>query len=164
VSIDVIERFEFIEGFTQDQIKILQPLIEEVYFEDNQLIFQQGDRADYLYFVLEGKVSIQFKPEDGPVLNVSEVVEGDVFGWSSALGSACYTSSAICLQGGQFVRIEGSDLKDLCQKYPETGILILNRLAGVIAQRLRGTHQQVVNLLQKGLRDQGEKECSDETG
>jgi CRP-like cAMP-binding protein len=163
VSIDVIESFTFIEGFTQDQIKILQPLIEEIHYQDQQVVFRQGERADYLYFVLEGRVSIQFKPEDGPVLSVSEVVEGDVFGWSSALGSACYTSSAICLEGGRFVRIEGSDLKDLCQKHPETGILILNRLAGVIAQRLRGTHQQVVKLLQKGLKNQGQEECRDET-
>jgi CRP-like cAMP-binding protein len=126
-------------------------LIEDVNYQTDQVIFKQGDRADFLYFVLEGKVSIQFNPDDGPVLCVAEVNEGDVFGWSAALGSECYTSSAVCTERGVFIRMEGQELKKLCQEHPETGILILNRLAGVIAQRLRGTHEKVVELLHQGL-------------
>jgi CRP-like cAMP-binding protein len=148
---DLMDQFALIEGFTKDQIKIFRPLIEDVRYETDQIIFEQGDRADYLYFVLEGKVSIQFNPDDGPVLCVSEVDQGGVFGWSAALGSEHYTSSAICEEGGIFVRMEGEKLKNLCQEHPETGILLLDRLAGVIAQRLKGTHEKVVELLNRGL-------------
>jgi len=148
---ELLDRFALIEGFTENQINLLSPLIDDVNYEADQVIFNQGDRADFLYFVLEGKVSIRFNPEDGPVLTVAQVEQGDVFGWSSAMGSDSYTSSAVCTECGVFVRIEGEELKTLCQEHPETGILILNRLAGVIAQRLRGTHEQVVGLLNRGL-------------
>ena len=151
MSKDLLEQFALIEGFTEDQINILQPLIEDVKYQTGQVIFNQGDQADFLYFVLEGKVSIRFNPEDGPVLSVAEIDRGDVFGWSSALGSESYTSSAVCTECGIFIRMEGKKLKNLCQEHPETGILILNRLAGVIAQRLRGTHEKVVELLHRGL-------------
>jgi CRP-like cAMP-binding protein len=148
---ELLKRFGLIEGFSEDQVEILKPIIEDVRFEADQVIFQQGDLADYLYFVIDGGVSIRFKPDDGPVLNVAEVEQGGVFGWSSALGSQSYTSSAVCTECGLFIRLEGDNLKTLCQEHPETGILILNRLAGVIAQRLRGTHKQVVDLLHRGL-------------
>jgi len=151
MSKDLLEQFALIEGLTEDQINVLQPLIEDVNYQTGQVIFNQGDRANFLYFVLEGKVSIRFNPEDGPVLSVAEVDQGGVFGWSSALGSESYTSSAVCTKGGVFIRMEGDKLKNLCQEHPETGILILNRLAGVIAQRLRGTHEKVVELLHRGL-------------
>ena len=85
------------------------------------------------------------------MLTVSNLEKGGVFGWSSAMGSAQYTSSALCTESGRFIRMEGAELKTLCQEHPETGILILNRLASVIAQRLRGTHEQVVQLLHQGL-------------
>lgn len=147
----LLARFALLEGFPQDQVEILNPIMVDVRFNADQMIFEQGQPADYLYFVINGSVSIRFKPEDGPVLSVADVGEGGVFGWSSALGSACYTSSAICTEEGLFVKIAGEDLKTLCQEHPETGILILNRLAGVIAQRLRGTHEQVVALLHRGL-------------
>ncbi|MCK5794119.1 MAG: Crp/Fnr family transcriptional regulator [Anaerolineales bacterium] len=147
----LLTRFALIEDFSDDQIEALRPIIEDIRFDTDQVIFNQGDPADYLYFVLDGRVSIRFKPEDGPVLTVSEVDRGEVFGWSSALGSHRYTSSAICSECGLFIRLEGEDLKNLCQEHPETGILILNRLAGVIARRLRGTHEQVLALLHRGL-------------
>ncbi|HDN05089.1 MAG TPA: Crp/Fnr family transcriptional regulator [Chloroflexi bacterium] len=150
---ELLTRFALIEDFSDDQIEVLKPIIEDIRFDTDQVIFNQGDPADYLYFVLDGRVSIRFKPEDGPVLMVSEVDRGEVFGWSSALGSHRYTSSAICSECGLFIRLEGEDLKNLCQEHPETGILILNRLAGVIARRLRGTHEQVLALLHRGLND-----------
>lgn len=155
----VLDRFALIEGFSQDQVEVLNPLVSDVRFEAEQVVFSQGDPADYLYFVIDGSVSIQFKPEDGPELSVARVEPGDVFGWSAALGSKCYTSSAICTKSGLFVRIPGESLKKLCEEHPETGILILNRLAGVIAQRLRGTHEQVVALLHQGLNQQKPGGC-----
>jgi len=148
---DLLARFALLEGFPQDQVEILSPIMFKVHFDDGQMVFEQGEKAEYLYFVIDGRVSIRFKPEDGPVLNVANLDDGGVFGWSSAMGSPCYTSTATCTEGGLFVRIAGEDLKTLCQEHPETGILILNRLAGVIAQRLRGTHEQVVSLLQQGI-------------
>lgn len=148
----LLARFALLEDFPKDKVEILDPIMTEVRFNANQTVFEQGDRADYLYFVITGTVSIQFKPEDGPTLSVAELKEGGVFGWSSALGSACYTSSAICTEESLFIRIAGEDLKKLCQEHPETGILILDKLADVIAQRLRGTHEQIVALLQRGLR------------
>jgi len=148
---ELLARFALIEDFSEVQVEVLRPIIEDIRFETDQVIFNQGDPADYLYFVLDGRVSIRFKPEDGPELTVSEVDQGEVFGWSSALGSHRYTSSAICSECGLFIRLEGEDLKNLCQENPETGILILNRLAGVIARRLRGTHEQVLALLHRGL-------------
>jgi len=151
MNTDLLNRFALIEGFTEDQINLLHPLIDDVTFVTDQLIFDQGDQANFLYFILEGKVSIRFNPEDGPVLSVAELDEGDVFGWSAAMGSERYTSGAICTEGGIFIQMEGEGLEKLCQEHPETGILILNRLAGVIAQRLRGTHEKVVELLHQGL-------------
>lgn len=153
-----VDHLSLIGDLSQRQIDLLGPYFEEVRYKTGEVIFTQGAVAKNLYFVVEGKVSIRFKPDDGPVLTVADLETGDVFGWSSAIGSRSYTSSAVCTEGGLFLRLEGSDLKHLCDKYPETGILILDRLAGVIAQRLRGTHSQVMELLQNGLHAVGQKE------
>jgi CRP-like cAMP-binding protein len=147
----LLDRLAFLEGFSAEQVEFLSPFMDHVEYQSGETIFGQGDPADFLYFIIEGRVSIQFKPEDGPVLKVANLEEGGVFGWSSALGSAFYTSSAIAIDEGIYVRLAGEDLKTLCQDHAETGILILNKLAGVIAQRLRSTHEQVVALLQQGL-------------
>jgi hypothetical protein len=50
--------------------------------------------------------------------------------------------------------ISGKDLRELCVSHPETGVLILERLAAVIAERLKNTHEKVVELLWQGVNSQ----------
>lgn len=49
--------------------------------------------------------------------------------------------------------VPGEDLKKFRQNHPETGILILKRLAAVVAERFKSSamHEQVVALLEHAL-------------
>ena len=49
--------------------------------------------------------------------------------------------------------MHGSDLQSLCERYPDTGALILDRLSDLIAERLQHTHPEVVALLENGIRN-----------
>jgi hypothetical protein len=50
------------------------------------------------------------------------------------------------------LRVRGEDLRTLYARHPDTGQQVLERLAAVIAERLRNTHHHVIELLQQGLR------------
>jgi CRP-like cAMP-binding protein len=115
------------------------------------VIFEQGDPAIHLYLIVEGEVNIRFKPDDGPSILVARVKPEGVVGWSAALGSPLYTSSAVCSVDCQMLRVSGRDLRRLCEQHPETGALLLERLAALIAKRLRNTHNHVIALLRQGL-------------
>ena len=78
---------------------------------------------------------------------MTDVHDGDVFGWSAALGRQDYTSCALTNSACELVFIKGKDLRALCTSQPEIGVVILERLATVIAERLKNTHSQVVDLL-----------------
>jgi len=83
------------------------------------------------------------------------VGKGGVFGWSAAFGTGTYTSGAVCRGNVELLKVKGDDLKTLRQNHPETGILILERLAEVVAERLESstTHSQVVALLEHALKN-----------
>jgi hypothetical protein len=51
--------------------------------------------------------------------------------------------------------VRGTDLKMLRENHPETGILILERLAAIVAKRMEneGGHSQVLALLEHGLKN-----------
>jgi CRP-like cAMP-binding protein len=132
-------------------VELLAERFQEEHFDAETTIFQQDDRAERLYVLMAGQVAIRFKPHDGDWLMVTEIHEGGVFGWSAALGRRRYTSSAICLKDCHTYSIKGDELHSLCQEYPENGVIILERLAEVIAQRLQNTHSQVVEMLHQGM-------------
>jgi CRP-like cAMP-binding protein len=154
MSIEALKSSALFAGFSEQQLSGLAELFEGERLQSGQVIFAQDDPADRLYVLLSGRVAIRFKPHDGDVLTVTEIGQGGVFGWSAALGRRSYTSSAVCLETGDALGLRGVDLRRLCETQPETGVVILERLAEVIAQRLRSTHDQVVELLQLGIRSQ----------
>jgi len=115
------------------------------------VFFLQDQLADRLYILISGNVEIRFKPYDGEALTVSAIEPGGVFGWSAALGRSSYTSSAVCTADSRCLSIRGRDLRRICEQDPATGVILLERLAEVIALRLTSTHQHVMDLLRQGM-------------
>lgn len=148
---DVFDQLQLFKGLSPDQLRLLKPLFIPCDCYGDTVLFEQGERAEYLYLVVVGEVAIQYNPDDGQPILVSRIKRGGVVGWSAVLGNRVYTSAAICTRYTQMLRIKGTDLRDLCEQNPETGILILERLAEIVAERLRNTHEQVVALLKEGL-------------
>jgi CRP/FNR family transcriptional regulator, cyclic AMP receptor protein len=135
----------------QEDIQLLLPLMEEVYFPLDSVIFAQDQYADYFYILLRGEVEIRYKPYDGPFLKVVTISEGEIFGWSSVLRHECYTSAAISVMDCWTYRIAGAALQKLCEKHPATGLILLDRLSEVISSRLNATQSEVIRMLQVGM-------------
>jgi CRP-like cAMP-binding protein len=133
-----------------DQLKLLQPLIDPIAAQKDQLIFDQGEVAKYIYIVVKGEVLVRYKAYDGPVIPVSRVGPGGVFGWSAALGRSAYTSGAVCAKDSLIYRIDGGALRKICEQDSEAGTAILDRLASVIAERPKNTHGHIMTILASG--------------
>lgn len=139
------------QGLDQGELRLIDPLIELCAFEKDVKIFDQGQMATFLFILLKGEVLVRFKPYDGPELTVARILPGGVFGWSAAMGHSSYTSGAIATADSEVARIRGDRLHQLCQDHPEIGVVILERLAGVIAERLRSTYNQILTILTTGM-------------
>jgi len=148
---DPLPNLFLFRGLLPDQLKLLCPLFIPCEFMADTLLFEQGDPAENLFAIVNGEVVVNFKPDDGPIITVARVQPGSIVGWSAALGSRRYTSSAFCTTYTQLLRVRGDDLRRLCLQHPETGTVFLDRLATVIAERLHSTHDLVLSLLQLGL-------------
>jgi CRP-like cAMP-binding protein len=142
-----LEKVTLFKGLAEDHLKFISPKFQRETHPEGSVVFNQGDPAESLYVLLSGNVAIRFKPHDGEIIHVTDIHDGDVFGWSAALGRQEYTSCALSTSDSEMVCIRGKDLREICTSQPEIGVVILERLAGVIAERLRNTHTQVVDLL-----------------
>jgi CRP/FNR family transcriptional regulator len=152
---EIFNNFTIFAGMDDSQRDLLKQYVVVCECAVDEVIFEQGDPAEFLYVVAEGEVAIQFKPDDGPALVVSRLKEGEVFGWSAAFGSGQYTSGAVCTCPSVLLRMRGDNLKMLRENHPETGILVLERLATSVLQRLNNPryHAQVMAFLEHGLKN-----------
>jgi CRP-like cAMP-binding protein len=146
-----LANLQLFQGLSQEQLERLMSLMEPMFIPEKQIVFEQGQAAEYLYILIKGEVEIRYKPYDGPPLTVVRITPGGVFGWSASLGRKVYTSAAIALTECETYRISGHLLHHLCNQAPDIGGVLLDRLAGVIAERLRNTHSQVLTILTEGM-------------
>lgn len=141
----------FFNGLEPQKMRLITPLLDTCSYEPNEVIFEQGDLASFIYILQKGEVQIIFKPYDGPVLNVALIQEQGIFGWSAALRRSSYTSGATALVKCDVVRIRGDKLRQLCETHPDVGISLLERLSDPIAERLNSTHAQMLSILCEGM-------------
>jgi CRP-like cAMP-binding protein len=148
---DQFAQIPLFQGLSSAQLDLLRPIFVPCDGCDGTVLFGQGEPADQLYLVLSGEVTIRYKPDDGPEITLAKVRPGGMVGWSALLGRRFYTSRAMCSKDSQILRVRGEDLRNVCDQHPQMGEVVLDRLAAMVAERLRNTHQQVVDLLKHGL-------------
>lgn len=154
-------RMPLFRGLTGEQVQQMLPLMEICRFTSGQVVFEQGQPADYLFVLREGQVRVDHKPYDGPPLTVARIRPGEIFGWSAAMGRDEYSSVAVAETDCQALRMRGESLRRLCEYDPDTGRLLLERLAAAIAERLRNTYQEILSILTESIDPCGEKQEKD---
>lgn len=129
------------------QSSLLKGLFEAFVCPSNAIIFEQGEIASYLYWLIKGEATIRYKPYDGPALILTHLRADDVFGWSAALGNRYYTSSVISETQVQATRIRGSHLCALLREHPDTGKIVLDRFMRAVSPRWEGVSAQIQSIL-----------------
>jgi CRP/FNR family transcriptional regulator len=145
---------QFLKDLTSEQYDLLFPLFEPFTVESGTMIFKQGDQAIHLYLIKEGRVAILYKPHDGPKLTLTHLHEGDIFGWSSVVGSETYTSDAQSITRIETLRIRGSDLRRLYLDHPDVGRSVLEKLAEAVSPRWMNAKNQIRIMLQNKVLEQ----------
>jgi len=151
MSLKTLRQLPVFADVAERDLALLASMARRVQIEAGQQVFAQGAPAADLYFLIEGQVAIRYRPFDAETLTVSMITPGEVFGWSAFMGRANYTSSAIGREAGLALAVAGSDFRALCEDHPQTGILLVERLADVIAGRLTSTRQAILELLSQAV-------------
>lgn len=128
-------------------LELLEPLFEPFECQPGAPVFAQGDRAEHIYLLLEGTVEVHYKPYDGPPITITSLPPGSIFGWSAAIGSACYTSGTVARERCKAIRMRGRALHAFCAEQPQAGQAVLELLAESVSWRWTNAKEQIQSLL-----------------
>ncbi len=134
-------------------LKIIAPLFSARTYPAGAIVIEQGERATCLYLLTQGEVMIRYKPYDGEAINLNRLKAGSVFGWSAALGNPVYSASVVCNTDCEVLIICGKDLHQLQASHPQTGRVVLDRLAQSVSARRANANAQVKAIINKGVNE-----------
>jgi len=148
VSPELLRRFPFFAGLSDEELKSIAMISEEEKYEANTFIFRERDKAEKLYVLLEGTVDIMVDTDEEGAQRetVSTLSPGDVFCWSAVVEPHVLTASAFAATPVTVVAVDGAGLRAMFELDCHLGYRILQRVAQVISNRLKDTRIQMLSL------------------
>ena len=144
-----LSEFALFRNLPEKLLDKIAALGEEAIFSKGDLIFREGEEADKLHFLLDGKLVLKVKltsrPESITVSAVGQKYES--FGWSGIVPPYHYTASAICETECKVLTIPGDDFMKLLEENPAAGFTVMQRLTELVASRLRNSRQALLKTL-----------------
>ena len=83
-----------------------------------QLIFAQGDEADAVFYVQEGKVRLTVVSKTGKEATIAIVSQGNFFGEGSLAGQLLRMGSAVAMTDCEILRVEKRAMMDVLHREP----------------------------------------------
>jgi len=153
VPTELIRRYPFFAGFSQDQIADLADAANQVSAQAGFIFINEGERLTNFYLVLGGTVGIVIKIPDHDMkqsltrqitnnlitrdVTVSTVGEGEMFGWSALVPPNISTANAKALTACRVLEVDYQALEPIIEEDCCFGHLLTLKAAQVIRGRMR---------------------------
>ena len=119
----------------------IQGLFVEHRLDRDQLIFLEGDAAEFVYVVVEGRVKIVKQAPSGKEVILEIFSPAEVFGGATLLLDR-HPATAVAMEAGVVLCLPRAHYQALLKRFPPLAFQIIERLA----ERLRDAHQVIRGL------------------
>lgn len=104
-------------------------------FKKKEAIFRENDFANYLYFIIEGKVKCLKTDEYGKELVTDIYHPGDFIGYMTLLEDGDYNETAIAMENTEVAIIPKQDFLSLLHKNRDVASQFIKMLAGNVLEK-----------------------------
>jgi len=142
-----LQKIPWFNSLTAEHFEKVAKLSHLRHTKVGEIFFREGDKQDYVYIVLEGRVALDiFVPHHGKV-RFYTAEPYDVFGWSSVTPSMRQrTAGAMAVLDSTVACIDAEKLRQFAENDHDFGYLLMRRLANVVASRLMVTRLQLIDM------------------
>ncbi len=119
-------------------------------FSEREYIYRERDYAEFLYSIVEGKVSLETEKTSSTSFMVTQLNRGRTFGFSALLDAEHrkYLGHARAMTDVKVFCWRAADIEKLLVENYEMGFLLMRRIANIIDSRLQVVKAQLVELHQ----------------
>jgi CRP/FNR family transcriptional regulator, cyclic AMP receptor protein len=145
-SYDLLRTLPFLSGFTDWQLECLSRLGQRTILHAGQRIFYEGDPADRLWLIIDGRVNVDTRlPHRGDVV-VETLGAGSILGWSWLFPPYRWHFGAVAVETVRAVALDGPALREMCQRDPMIGYQLTLGLTQVVVERLQATRRRLIEV------------------
>jgi signal transduction histidine kinase len=142
IPAQLLQKVSMFQELNESQLEAIAPLCLEETYSPGSLIRKEGEPAEELLILREGRVALEMGVRLWPErrvrqMRVETITAGQPFGLSALTESEIWTMSARALDRCRVIVLRSHDLRQLMASDPAMGCEINEGLSNVLAQRLR---------------------------
>ena len=126
------------------KLKLLAFASERLAYNDDQILFHQGDNGDAAFIIMEGSAAILIDTENGAI-EVARLKKGDVVGEIAILCNVPRTATVQAKGQLTTLKVKEDTFFQLVTEFPQIAVEIMRELAA----RLERTNTQLRDALSK---------------
>src|SRR4030042_641862 len=134
VSIKILAKMHYFTGLTQAEIKAVRKCVAmEKRIEKGETLLYEGDRSEYIYFIVSGAIKVYKKHANGKEQILNITIAGDSLNDVSTFDGGESAASMLAMTPVRLYAIKTGDMEKLFLKSSK----IARNVARVLASRVR---------------------------
>jgi CRP/FNR family cyclic AMP-dependent transcriptional regulator len=130
-----------------EQVRAVSDAAEVVTLKAGETIFRRGDKADYLFVVLDGQVALRLPSKEGLSTLIDEVTRGAIFGSCACVQLGSYSLNARCTDDSRLLKIRAATFKKQLDDDPVLGYEVQRLISRVYFNRYLNTMHKLQSIL-----------------
>lgn len=136
--------FSFLGG---EDFRSIACFFESVTYPAHSVVFREGDPADFIGFVLSGKLEVKKQTEfKGNQLIIARLTKGALIGELSMFDEHARSATVETVEDTSILILRNDAFERLLKEFPEIGIKILKGFIRTLAIRLRKTTERLTTV------------------
>ena len=150
VEINEIKDLKISSAFSEEELEELLKITEKQSYEKGAKIYNRGDKADRIYVVTKGMVSLRrIDPGEDVGISFEKRQEGEMFGAACFMEPQEYTLTAVCLEDSEALAIDAEKLFQLCERNYEIGYKFIKEVARIYFERYKTAKNQIHQMVKE---------------
>jgi CRP-like cAMP-binding protein len=135
-------------GFLRpEQLSVLSDAADVIDFKEGDTVYYHGKRAEHMYVVLSGEVSLRLPGKGGISVPIDEATPGVMFGNCQCFDIQTYSTTAQCTKDSRLMRIEAAVLRRLMDDDLLMGYAMQRRISEIYFKRYLDTMRKLQSIV-----------------
>jgi len=143
-KVEELQKSRLFEGLIPEEIEMLAEVTQQRKFDQDEVVFEQGDVGDSLYLLVEGSIEVLHKGSDGNEHLITVLDAPEFFGEMSLIDKEYRSATIRAKTEALLLCLTNENLHSFARVYKNGFTLVVINIARVMSARLRETNQKLI--------------------
>lgn len=132
-----LQKNQLLKDFPTSGLDLLAGIARRKFLRAGQILFAEGKPSEAIHLIVEGRVLLTMRADDGRLAKLGALGEGEALGQSALLDGAAHHLCTATAEGeALFIEIAAADFERLSKEKPRLGVTLRQFLSADLERKL----------------------------